>query len=169
MMQVRSSLLAQLSIGESAGSARRHFSQPAVGQPQGCSHQSCGTCKLWDCCGGLTHCGYTRRSPARKRQPVVFPHVTPGVHNVHSAPRAPRTPPISACLFGQLSLRRIRGQPARTSHWPAYADELVRSKLRGPTSSLRCTWQCVAARPSLQSSHLSHDGIAIQAARGPPR
>ena len=57
------------------------------------------TCKLWDCCGGLTHCGYTRRSPARKRQPVVFPHVTPGVHNVHSAPRAPRPPPQYLLAF----------------------------------------------------------------------
>ena len=149
--------------GESAGSARRHSSQPAA------SREVNAATKVEElaCCGGLAHCGYTRRSTCSQAAAGGIPACNAWRTLRTLTTRARGSPRLA--FSGQLSRRTSRGQPARTSHWPAYADELVRSKLRGPTSSLRCTWQCVAARPSLQSSHLSQDGNAIQAARGPPR
>ena len=95
--------------GESAGSARRHFSQSAASQPTGKSEKA--SIKVEELsyfpvsCGGLAHCGYTRSSSARKRQPVVFPHVTPGAHNVflHST-RAPGPQCLVVCLLTEGGL-----------------------------------------------------------------
>ena len=99
--------------GESAGSARRHFSQSAASQPTGKSEKA--SIKVEELsyfpvsCGGLAHCGYTRSSSARKRQPVVFPHVTPGAHNVflHST----RAPGPQCLLAYRGRSRRLAAAP----------------------------------------------------------